>query len=254
MSKKPATIFSWGYYGWGSATKQLVKAVDAVETARGFKPPIFVDIRLKRQGRAVGFKGNAFEKLLGPTRHRWMNSLGNLRIASHTGPSIQIADPSAAEDLLNLALEAAEDRRRLLFFCGCDWPKGCHRSKVASLVQTVSRKQGESVQVVEWPGGEPEKLEMDLSKSMFDALAECKQLFIPLGKRPDLSRFAGLPTGTVIEGRFDHDMVRVISGPAVFRREQWHLPCFWFCGDMGVAWAKKKAAALRRSWGIDARK
>jgi hypothetical protein len=38
------TIFSWGYYGWGNATPQLIEAVDAVETSRGFEPPIFVDI------------------------------------------------------------------------------------------------------------------------------------------------------------------------------------------------------------------
>jgi hypothetical protein len=37
------TIFTWGYYGWGNATPQLVEAVDAVETSRGFEPPIFVD-------------------------------------------------------------------------------------------------------------------------------------------------------------------------------------------------------------------
>jgi hypothetical protein len=60
----PVTLFTWGYYGWGNHTPQLVEAVDAVEASRGFEPPIFVDIP-------------AFEKLLGPTRHRWMKSLGN---------------------------------------------------------------------------------------------------------------------------------------------------------------------------------
>ena len=33
------TIFSWGYWGWGNATPQLVHLVDSVEAARGFNPP-----------------------------------------------------------------------------------------------------------------------------------------------------------------------------------------------------------------------
>src|ERR1700681_4257208 len=113
------TLFTWGYYGWGNATPQLVEAVDAVEQSRGFEPPLFVDIRIRRTVRATGFQGNASEKLLGPSRHRWMKSLGNKFIQTRTGPNIQIADPSAADELLGLALEAAGHKQRLLFFCSC---------------------------------------------------------------------------------------------------------------------------------------
>ena len=102
-----STLFTWGYYGWGNCTPQLVEAVDTVETSRGFEPPIFVDIRVRRNVRAKGFVGNAFEKLLGPSRHRWMKSLGNKFIQTRTGPDIQIADPSTADELLDLALESA---------------------------------------------------------------------------------------------------------------------------------------------------
>ena len=103
---KPTTIFTWGYYGWGNATPSLMKAVDGVETSRGFEPPIFVDIRIRRTVRAEGFKGANFEKLLGPSRHRWMKSLGNKRILSNRA-GVEIADPTAANKLLNLALESA---------------------------------------------------------------------------------------------------------------------------------------------------
>ena len=61
------TLFTWGYYGWGNHTPSLVEAVDAVETERGFQPPIFVDIRLRRSVRAAGFTGQAFERLVGRT-------------------------------------------------------------------------------------------------------------------------------------------------------------------------------------------
>jgi hypothetical protein len=37
------TLFTWGYYGWGNVTAQLVEAVEAVEASRGFEPPSFVD-------------------------------------------------------------------------------------------------------------------------------------------------------------------------------------------------------------------
>ena len=56
----PTTLFTWGYYGWGNATSQLVEMVDAVERARGFAPPMFVDIRIRRAVRAKGFQGDAF--------------------------------------------------------------------------------------------------------------------------------------------------------------------------------------------------
>ena len=68
------TLFTWGYYGWGNHTPDLVEAVDAVETRRGFRPPIFVDIRIRRSVRAAGFTGPAFERLLG--RDRWMKPRG----------------------------------------------------------------------------------------------------------------------------------------------------------------------------------
>ena len=84
---KRLTIFTWGYYGWGNHTTQLVKAVDAVEASRGFEPPIFVDVRIRRTVRAIGFQGTNFEKLLGPKRHRWMKELGNgFDVKKRTGP------------------------------------------------------------------------------------------------------------------------------------------------------------------------
>ena len=107
------TLFTWGYYGWGNHTPDLVEAVDAVETSRGFQPPIFVDIRIRRSVRAAGFNGPAFERLLGQNRHRWMKSLGNRFIETGTGPDIQIADPSAADELLDLAIESARHKQRL---------------------------------------------------------------------------------------------------------------------------------------------
>ena len=58
------TLFSWGYWGWGNATEQLVESADLAEKKRGFKPPVFVDIRRERQGRAKGLSVRPSEKSL----------------------------------------------------------------------------------------------------------------------------------------------------------------------------------------------
>lgn len=56
---KPITLFTWGYWGWGGAPQEFVRGADAVEKSRGFKPPVFVDIRILRNVKAKGFCGNA---------------------------------------------------------------------------------------------------------------------------------------------------------------------------------------------------
>jgi len=195
------TIFTFGYYGWGNATPQLVEAVDAVETNRGFGPPIFVDIRIRRNVRAKGFVGNAFEKLMGPSRHRWMKLLGNKFIQTRTGPFIQIAEPSAADELLDLALESASHKQRLLFFCSCQWPMcdgeiACHRSTVAELVLKAAKRRGESVEIVEWPGGEPRQIDLEVTPQVF-ASVKRGRMTVPLEGNSNLAEVAGLPWGTI---------------------------------------------------------
>src|SRR3954451_23758980 len=118
---KPITIFSWGYCGWGNSTKRLIQAVDAVEKSRRFEPPIFVDIRIRRAVRALGFREAAFEMLLGPKRYRWVRDLGNESIITHAD-RMKIRDPKAAFELLRLAQAANERKQRVIFFCGCPFP------------------------------------------------------------------------------------------------------------------------------------
>ena len=157
---KPIIIFPWGYKGWGNATGQLVKAVDAVERARRFAPPMFVDIRLRREVRAEGFKGDRFRTTVGGNRYEWMKTLGNEAIANKSG-RMRIADPKASADLLLIAQEAAKNQQRILFFCSCKRPKNnthdvtCHRTEVTRLLLGVAKRESISIEVVEWPGGTP---------------------------------------------------------------------------------------------------
>jgi hypothetical protein len=253
----PITIFTWGYYGWGPHTRQLVKAVDAVETSRGFNPPMFVDIRIKRAVRAAGFTGPAFEKLLGPDRHRWMKSLGNSHIKTRT-PGIQIADPAAADALLMLAVESARYRQRLIFFCSCQWPKrggkiNCHRSVVAGLVLKAAKKHGVQVVIEEWPGGEPKQIDLNVTFKNFSTVLDGRWT-VPLGKRPDLPEVAGLPWGSIATLHGGDVKFRRMVGPAISQKDGWALPVMFYYPNpyAKLSAYKKEAKKLRMKLGLNA--
>jgi hypothetical protein len=248
------TIFTWGYYGWGNCTPQLVDAVDAVEISRGFDPPIFVDIRIRRNVRAKGFVGNAFEILLGPNRHRWMKSLGNKFIQTRTGPFVQIAEPPAADTLLDLALESARDKRRLLFFCSCQWPMydgeiACHRNTVAELVLQAAQRRGESVEIVEWPGGEQTQIDLDVTPEVFASVRKGR-MTVPLGKQPDVAEVAGLPWGSIATVHSAGDKLYRIVGPAIWQTDKWSLPVFLTDAE-GLAGFETEAAKVRQGFGLE---
>src|SRR5271166_3265945 len=229
------TIFTWGYYGWGNHTPQLVEAVDAVERSRGFDPPLFVDIRIRRTVRAKGFQGNAFEKLLGQDRHRWMKSLGNNFIQTRTGPNIQIAEPGAADEVLDLAVDLAQRKQRLLFFCSCQWPRcdgkiNCHRATVSDLVLKAATKRGIHLEVVEWPGGDPRQIELEVMRKDFTAVRKFR-MTVPLGKLAEFDRakVAGLPWTSIATLYSGDEALHRVVGPAICQTSGWVLPVlYWF--------------------------
>jgi hypothetical protein len=221
------TLFSFGYWGWGNATAQLVKAIDVAEEERGFRPPIFVDIRLRRQGRAKGFVGDAFAELLGAARYRWMKDLGNEAIASGDA-GIKIRRPEAAADLLALAVQAARDQRRVIFFCACDYPRHggeqyCHRDEVTRLILAQARTQNRSLSVVEWPGGEPAEARLRVEPKLFSTVKLGRKSIPFDGAR--LSDFAGLPWGSVLRLESGVETCFVAVGPPKFDAQgYWYLP------------------------------
>ena len=145
------TLFSFGYWGWGGDVGRLVRILEAVERARGFEPPILVDIRFSRTVRSIGFRDDAVEQLLGFERYRWFRTLGNRSI--RTGENrIRIAAPNAVDQLLDLALDARRDGRRIIFFCACEEPGRCHRQTVGELALRSARRRGVVATVTEWPG------------------------------------------------------------------------------------------------------
>ena len=62
---KTITLFSFGYWSWGSATPQLVRVFDAVEAARGYlpvyghfdgEPPDAIRAEIQRTREADGYE------------------------------------------------------------------------------------------------------------------------------------------------------------------------------------------------------
>ena len=258
---KPLTLFTWGYWGWGNATEQLVKAVDAVERARGYRPPMFLDVRISRSVRAPGFNGKVFEQTVGKKRYRWMPDLGN--VAVKTGGRTRIKNPAAAEALLDLAQECAPERRRVLFFCSCEFPRDprwggcCHRTMVADLVLRAARRRRRAAQIVEWPGDEPSRREIAVAVSAKDfAAVQRRRAAVPVGTPPRLSQIAGLPWGSVVRlmktAGDSQEVVSVLSGPARYSRGQWQLPNFGVLDAGAAASAVERASRrLRKDRGLE---
>ena len=145
------TLFTWGYWGWGNSTRELVRRIDAAEKKSGFDAPVFVDIRVQRAVRAEGFNGSAFEQVAGPERYWWLPSLGNRNVKANK-PGIRIADPYSARTLLDLAIHYERQNRRIYFFCACKEFRWCHRKKVANLVRKEAGRRHRRIRILEWPG------------------------------------------------------------------------------------------------------
>ncbi len=258
----PVTLFSFGYWGWGNATRQLVRGIDAVEAARGFEPPLFVDIRIRREGRAKGFVGEAFARTVGEDRYEWMQGLGNQSVVDRTS-GIRIADPDQAEDLLDSASAASKHGQRVIFFCSCPYPINdfgpCHRTVVADLVLEAARRKSKAVEIVEWPGGEPHSHDLrvtpEVGRRLASGLLGAPGLKnIPLGEPLPAPEWLGLAWGSPVSVDTGSDPLVVLSGPAHYSSQRWRLPVISvFEGTDAERSAIQRASVrYRRERGCDA--
>ena len=249
------TMFSWGYWGWGSSTRQLKQAVDAVERSRGYKPPYFVDVRLRRSGRAVGFVGTRFEKVVGKDRYRYMPSLGNESVLTK-GRRIKIRDPEAAEELLDLALARSAKRQRVIFFCGCESPgtahkPTCHRVIVSSLLLKSARKRGVNLTVVEWPGASPMRLTQKISDAEAQGLLRGYRN-LGLGPKLPVPELLRLPYDSIVQFRSPNHSFYALVDHARFQAGRWLLPLpFGAEKDDDLSILRKKANRDRRETGFE---
>lgn len=250
------TMFSFGYHGWGNCTEELDRAATAVERSRGFKPPLFVDARIRRNVRAKGFLGRAFEDLLGTNRYVWMKGLGNRAVRDRTGGMV-IDQPKEAQTLLDLALKNWEENRRVIFFCSCgavkeDGEIKCHRWAVGALLLKAARKAEVPLHLIEWPGDQPQLRELRVEPGIFRAVSKGRAR-LPLGELTQLARWSGLPHGSPITLKCEKQTATILSGPAFYRSGQWFLPVYekldldddhW---DHADAWRKQRGQEYREA-------
>lgn len=237
--ERPITLFSFGYWGSGSATRELVEAIDAGERSRGFEPPLWVDVRIQRSVRAAGFRDDAFAQLLGD-RYVWMPALGNVRI-QEGGGGIKVKDPAAANELLDHAIR--DTGRRVIFFCACEVPMGCHRRKVSKLLAAAARARGIEATIVEWPGGEPARHTVDMLPASMEAFVRGSTSSLAIPPSMSVADAALLPWGSVLTLRSRDETYGVVVGPARFNAAGAHLPLVeWSRGGDG----KRLETASRR--------
>lgn len=226
----PVHAFSWGYAGWGNSTRELVRAFDAVERERGFEPPVFVDVRARRQGRAKGFIDDAFERVLRRHRHRWMPGLGNDAVLTGRG-SMRLVRPEDAAELLGLISAQHAQRRRVVFFCSCGSPfdaAGCHRQLVKRTLLAAARRWRAPLRVEEWPGGALKNrvaAELDVADTVIRALLRGAS-GVPLGTRPPSPALLSLPHGALVRLRSREREQLMSVTPPVFSGGAWKLRRF----------------------------
>jgi hypothetical protein len=239
------TVFSFGYEGYGSGTARFVAAVDKVERERGFEPPLWVDARVSRSVRAIGFRDKAFEQLVGLDRYRWMRDLGNERVREGR-EGIQIRRPEAVADLLRLALDMP--RRRVVFFCSCSGSyAGCHRHEVGRLLLRHARAVGAQVRCVEWPGGEPVALSFDLASN-----SALKRETLDTRGILGEAEAAAVPWGSYGILRAAKRAEHVLLGPALFGEKQTALRIAEHVGSRRPGDPMSIARRWRKAHGTDA--
>ncbi len=248
------TTFSFGYWGWGGSPEKLVETVDAIERERGFQPPVFVDVRIRRQARPAVFCSNHFEQLVGVERYRWIPGLGNLCVKEGR-EGVEIADPDAAKELLAVVQKADKERRRALFYCACEMRAFCHRDQVAELLLHAAGRQKVPLTVVEWPGTAATIVDLRVP-SVVRAFAK-KGLAMPDEPRgaddSGPEGFASLGWGSVLRLQDDREQGAVLVGPARFVAGRWWIP-FLGEGVLGrLTKAKGEAASAehRREYHLE---
>jgi hypothetical protein len=253
------TTFPFGYWGWGTNVNHLVDMIDESEAEAGFNPPVWVDIRHSRDVRATGFRGDALKLLVGDARYVWMQELGNSAIDTDRPAEVKLNNPNAVSKLLALAVDKANEGRRLLFFCACHFPYfapiDCHRAVVAELLIREARRAKVSLEVKEWPGGNPEHLHAEIEEGLFRGIVKGRNFLSHNSLKPRLPKV--LPYCSLLElcTKTEAHSLLVLTGPAGYHKG-WVLPMFalWSTEDRGVSVEDVLAVArdYRSTLGFDA--
>jgi hypothetical protein len=185
-----------------------------------------------------------------------MQALGN-RSVETGAEEMELNHAKAVRSLLDLALYAATERRRVIFFCACPYPKkkgkrACHRALVARLLLREAKRLNESVEIVEWPGGAPKKLTYALKQSEVGAVGSARKS-LPVSW---LMRRSAVPKdlayGSILVLTDSRSNSRpLIVGPAFFESE-WKLPILAVGQpNQSAGELVSQGTRLRRAFGVE---
>lgn len=123
---------------------------------------------------------------------------------------------------------------------------------VASGPTVTAKNRGVPVEIVEWPGGTPRQIDLDVPPQVFAAVRKGR-MTVPLGEQPKLAEVAGLPWCSVATLRSNGEKLHRIVGPAIRQKDHWSLPVLLYFLDPAVSLeqCQKEASKLRRSWGLE---
>ena len=139
-------------------------------------------------------------------------------------------------------------------------PRGdrrCHRDLVAALLIAYARRKGETLTIVEWPGGVPREIQDDFSPMIASTIAKValsKTLSVPLPAPLRGPNAVALPWGSYAMLPYGDARLAVPFGPAFYSQGRWSLPLFLnLDGHETVVAVRREILAVRKYYGLDQR-
>jgi hypothetical protein len=151
----------------------------------------------------------------------------------------------------------SRSKQRILYFCGCQWPRidgriTCHRATVAELVLSAAKKQSRAVEIVEWPGGYPGQINLNVAPQILAAVRKGRTN-VQLEGVSKLAEIAATPWCSVATLHAAGEKLHRIVGPAFRQKGDWALPvlCRFSDPKKRLSDYQRESKELRRGWGLD---
>jgi hypothetical protein len=94
----------------------------------------------------------------------------------------------------------------------------CHRDAVVELLLAAAKRRSFSLRVVEWPGGKPIELDLQLSAKEWKSIRSGRRT-IPLDEPVPLEQIAAIPWGSIVTLWHNEDWCPVFVGPARYEQQ-----------------------------------
>ena len=123
---------------------------------------------------------------------------------------------------------------------------------MAELVLKAAKKRGVQVEIVEWPGGEPRRIDLGVTPQVLAAVRKSR-MTVPLGSPPNLAKVAGLPWCSIATLQSNGENLHRVVGPAIRQPDQWVLPILSADFDSATSLTEHESDAtkLRRHFGLE---